>query len=134
MKRMTKHFLLLAPALLLSACAGFYQSQTSAPEGFKDILKFDDASLNTEISLQSVKQHQVGELLAVQVTVHNDTYLSHKYRYRLQWLDDNGFEVNAEGTGWLPVTLEGNQAYTIEGTAPSPTAHKFHVEFGDQQP
>jgi uncharacterized protein (TIGR02722 family) len=132
MKRMMKRFLLLAPTLLLGACAGLYQSQASTPEGFKDILKLDDPSLNTEISLQSVKQHQVGDLLAVQVTVHNDTYLSHKYRYRLQWLDDNGFEVNAEGKGWLPVTLEGNQAYTIEGTAPSATAHKFRLEFGDQ--
>jgi uncharacterized protein YcfL len=129
---MNTRLLLLLPALLLAGCNSLYQAQAGAPDEFKDTLKLDDPSLNTQISLHAVKQRRVGELLAVQMVVHNDTYLSHKYRYRLQWLDASGFEVAPDSKGWLPVTLEGNQDYTVEGTAPSAAAQKFRLEFGVQ--
>jgi len=129
---MNKRMLLLVPILLLGACSSYYQQLGRAPDNYKDTLKLDDPELNTQISLRSVQQHRAGELLAVQLVVHNDTYLSHKYRYRLEWLDASGLEIAPESTGWLPVTLEGNQDYTIEGTAPSAAARKFRLEFGAQ--
>jgi uncharacterized protein YcfL len=128
---MTKRLFVLLPALLLGACAGYYQHQSDDP---KDVLKLDDPRLNTEISVHTVQKRWAGSLLTVQVVVHNDSLIRHRYRYRLQWLDSSGVDVNPDGTGsgWQPLVLQGDEDYTIVGTAPSAAAKKFHVEFGDQ--
>ena len=129
---MIKRFLLLLPIVMLTACAGYYSHQSQSSVDYKDKLKVDNPALYTEISLRDVKQRRIGDILTVQLTVHNDSYISHSYRYRMEWIDANGFTLNANGTGWQPVTLEGNQDYLIDTTAPSPDAKNFRVVFAAQ--
>jgi uncharacterized protein YcfL len=129
---MLKRLMLLLPIVMLTACAGFYSHQDRSTADYKDKLQVDNPALYTQISLRDVKQRREGDILTVQLTVHHDSYITHSYRYRLEWVDASGFAMAADGTAWQPVTLTGNEEYVISGTAPSPAAQNFRVVFSAQ--
>jgi uncharacterized protein YcfL len=129
---MRMRFLLLLPIVMLSACAGYYSHQNQSDAANRDKLQVDNPALYTQISLRDVKQRRVGDLLTVQMTVHHESMVSHKYRYRLEWTDAGGFALANDATGWQPVTLAGNQDIVVEGTAPSAAAQNFRLVFAAQ--
>lgn len=126
---MKKSLMILLAGLSLAGCDSFYQSQQQAP---KDLLRLNNPSLNTAISVQTVQERHAGELLAVQVVLHNDSRLHQNLRYRFLWEDASGFNPTPDGAGWQPLSLEGNASATVTGTSPTATTNHYHLEIGDQ--
>lgn len=126
--------ILLLPLAFLVACSsGMVSEGQDAGHGqYKDKLEVDNPALYDKIDIHAVKMRRLGDMLNVQVTLHNESHYRGRYQYRFKWFDADGFEIASESTGWQPVELHGKQDYTVEGTAPTPAAQKFHIVFREQ--
>lgn len=66
--------------------------------------------------------------LNVQVQLANKGYGEVKFQYYFEWMDDAGFMLPKDTTGWTPQVVYGYARREIVGVAPSPAASRFRMQ------
>jgi uncharacterized protein YcfL len=122
---------------MLSGCAttsGYEASgKVVASEGQTSLDKsivVNNRGLASDIELVDMKSAFVGNLLKVQVSLKSKNRDSVPIQYRFDWLDAQGFEINAN-QAWKPFMLYGKETKSIQGVAPDQRAKEFKLKIRD---
>ena len=67
-------------------------------------------------------------MLNVQVQIANKGRGEVKFNYYFEWMDENGFMLPKDTTGWTPQVVYGYARREIVGVAPSPAASRFRMQ------
>lgn len=86
-----------------------------------------DNSLAKRLSLISVNEAQVGDLLQVQATFENVQVKPRTFAYQFQWVQQNGMTVTSPSPVWTPSHVEGGQTVSISAIAPNPNVVDFRI-------
>lgn len=81
--------------------------------------------LRGRIALDQARMRQVGALKQAEVVVVNSTQDLFQLEYRVDWQDDDDFQV--ESGAWRRFTLAGHERYAIQSTGGTPQASKINV-------
>lgn len=74
-----------------------------------------------------VKRNESG-MLEVQVDGFNQSYNTKRFRYRVEWLDENGGIIETKTSVWLPMSAMGKQPFSFKVVAPRPEAVNFRMD------
>jgi uncharacterized protein YcfL len=66
--------------------------------------------------------------LNVQVQLANKGHGDVKFQYYFEWMDESGFMLPKDTTGWTPQVVYGYARREIVGVAPSPAAANFRMQ------
>jgi len=97
---------------------------------FGKYLEVTDPELAKIVTVTHAEARFRGDLLQTTVTLRNMKKKPVSVTYKFMWFDKDGFEISNEGQAWLPLTLQGLEDKTIQGTAPNPTARTFKIKIG----
>tara|TARA_R100000027_G_scaffold67263_1_gene65303 strand:+ start:29848 stop:30264 length:417 start_codon:yes stop_codon:yes gene_type:complete len=86
-----------------------------------------DNNLAKRLSLVSVNEAQVGDLLQVQVTFQNVQVKPRTFAYQFQWVQQNGMVVTSPTPVWTPSHVEGGQTVSVSAVAPKPSVVDFRI-------
>ncbi len=87
-----------------------------------------DSSLAKSVALIGATRGKADDLLRIQVEVRNLTNSPQRYYYRVEWFDDQNFEVNSPLSTWQVRTLQGGESQRINGVAPNPRVTDVRVK------
>lgn len=86
-----------------------------------------DNNLAKRLSLVSVNEAQLGDLLQIQVTFRNMQVKPRSFGYQFQWIQQNGMVVTSPGPVWQMATVEGGQTIAVSAVAPKPSVVDFRL-------
>jgi uncharacterized protein YcfL len=93
-----------------------------------DIL-FVNSRLAHDLRISDVRKRTTDHgLLNPSVTAVSTYGGSLNFEYRFCWFDASGYEIGAETSSWKPVTLQKNEAKTVESVAPSGEVKEFRLK------
>lgn len=115
----------LRTALLATACA-----LAGAPHASAQTIasKLEIMGEPAMLQFTGLRMREQNGLLQVQAVVSNNDTKPQTAYYRVQWLDDAGFQVWDDET-WKPVMLHGAQKLTLQMVAPTTRARDFKIQF-----
>lgn len=99
---------------------------------FSKYLEVTDPKLTKIVTITHAEARFRGDLLQTSVTLRNVKKKPVSITYKFMWFDKDGFEISNEGQPWVPLTLQGIEDKTVQGTAPNPTAKTFKIKVGFQ--
>ncbi len=67
-------------------------------------------------------------LLQIFVSGHNRSPKTKRFRYRVEWLDADGFVIDTKTSVWLPMSALGKSPFQIKAVAPRPEAVNFRMD------
>jgi hypothetical protein len=67
-------------------------------------------------------------LLELHVTGFNRSYDTKRFRYRVEWLDENGLLIETKTSVWLPMSATGKSPFSFKVVAPRPKAVNFRMD------
>ncbi len=67
-------------------------------------------------------------LLEVYVNGFNKSVGTKRFRYRVEWLDENGQIIETKTSVWLPMSAMGKQPFSFKVVAPRPEAVNFRMD------
>ncbi|WP_043582480.1 YcfL family protein [Geminisphaera colitermitum] len=103
----------------------------SRPNYVSDQRVATDSTLARALRVVSVNQgFASGNLLQIQATIENLKSGERTYRYKLDWIDENG--MAAGGTGWRLLHLRGREISTVSAIATTPRVADFRLKFEAQ--
>jgi len=73
------------------------------------------------------KRNDAG-LLEVYVNGFNQSVGTKRFRYRVEWLDENGQIIETKTSVWLPMSAMGKQPFNFKVVAPKPEAVNFRMD------
>ena len=79
------------------------------------------------VNSATLKKNESG-MLEVQVNGFNQSYNTKKFRYRVEWLDENGGLIETKTSVWLPMSAMGKQPFSFKVVAPRPEAVDFRID------
>jgi hypothetical protein len=79
---------------------------------------------NPDVEIEEVRCTTTGDLMKIDVVVHNDESDVERLLYKFRWMDAEGMRA-ADEESWKPVLLYGNSRQTLTTVAPTPKARDF---------
>ena len=67
-------------------------------------------------------------LLEVHIRGHNKSYKTKRFRYRVEWIDENGLIIETKTSVWLPMSAMGNSPFSFKVVAPRQEAVNFRMD------
>jgi uncharacterized protein YcfL len=67
-------------------------------------------------------------LLEVHVNGSNQSYETRRFRYRVEWLDENGLVIETKTSVWTPASAMGKSPFTFKAVAPRAEAVNFRMD------
>ena len=134
MNRLLPIAALLAATTLAAGCTG---SKTRATTPMNTVENADKEGLPREVwidkiivsSILAEKVHVAsvyegwnGDLKRIQLNVQNDSGRSIHVKWRVDWYDEEGFEVDTPTASWRNITLSKGQRLSLKSSATSPRA------------
>jgi len=80
-----------------------------------------------EVTQVTMKRNDAG-LLELHVNGHNRSYDTKRFRYRVEWLDENGLLIQSKTSVWLPMSAMGKSPFSLKVVAPTPKATNFRMD------
>ena len=77
---------------------------------------------------QAVTRRNDAGLLELHVNGYNRSYQTRRFRYRLEWLDENGLLIQSKTSVWLPASAMGKSPFSLKAVAPTPKAVDFRMD------
>lgn len=128
MNNYLKIFFVCFFSIFVGACATSGVVGESNPEsGKSEIIEIQNKSLAKKVSIKDFKTRVVNDLLNVQAEIQNNFNSTQEFQYKFSWFDTTGFAVESGGDSWKTLVLHGQEAKTVQGLAPNPTARKFKI-------
>ena len=66
--------------------------------------------------------------LELYVNGHNRSFGTKRFRYRVEWLDEDGIMIETKTSVWLPMSAMGKSPFSIKAVAPRPQAVNFRMD------
>jgi uncharacterized protein YcfL len=105
-------------------------SPNATPSYVADKRVITDSTLAGSLRVLSVNQAMVsGDHLKIQIQVENMNSSTFSFRYRVEWVDQQGMLLSSPTDLWKPYTLQGRETSSISAVATSPKAVDFVVKF-----
>ncbi|MBP0597013.1 YcfL family protein [Herbaspirillum sp. LeCh32-8] len=116
---------LLRNTLLAAACA-----LAAAPPATAQTIasKLEIMGEPAMLQFTGLRMREQNGLIQVQAVVSNNDTKPQTAYYRVQWLDDAGFQV-WDDEAWKPLMLHGAQKLTLQMVAPTTKARDFKIQF-----
>lgn len=114
----------LRSTLLAAACACCVAPALSQTIASKLEIMGEPAMLQ----FTGLRMREQNGLIQVQAVVSNNDTKPQTAYYRVQWLDDAGFQV-WDDEAWKPLMLHGAQKLTLQMVAPTTRARDFKIQF-----
>lgn len=83
-----------------------------------------EGSMRPDVEVEEMRCTTSGDLLKVDVVIHNDESDVERLLYKFRWSDAEGMRA-AEEESWKPMLMYGNSRQTITTIAPTPKARDF---------
>ena len=77
---------------------------------------------------QAVTRRNDAGFLELYVNGHNKSFGTKRFRYRVEWLDEDGLMIETKTSVWLPFSAMGKSPFTIKAVAPRPQAVNFRMD------
>ena len=84
------------------------------------------------LQIESVQEGRAsGDLLRAGVRLHNRSLGAQELRYRFEWLDAGGFEIQGLAARWELLELRPQVSHSLDRVAPSPRAVGYRIHLFD---
>jgi len=80
-----------------------------------------------EIDNAVTKRDDAG-FLELYVNGHNRSYGTKRFRYRVEWLDENGLLIETKTSVWMPMSAMGKSPFSFKVVAPRAEAVNFRMD------
>jgi len=80
-----------------------------------------------EITEAVTRRNKAG-ILELYVNGHNRSYKTRRFKYRVEWLDENGLLIQTKTSVWLRMSAMGKSPFSFKVVAPSPKAVNFRMD------
>lgn len=80
-----------------------------------------------EITEAITKRNEAG-LLEVHINGYNRSYQTKRFRYKVEWLDDNGLLIQGGTSVWLPASAMGKSPFSLKAVASRSEAVDFRMD------
>ncbi|MHC4124057.1 MAG: DUF1425 domain-containing protein [Planctomycetota bacterium] len=80
-----------------------------------------------EITQAITRRNNTG-FLELNVNGYNRSYQTKRFRYRVEWLDENGLLIQSKTSVWLPMSAMGKSPFSLKVVAPTPKATNFRMD------
>ena len=66
--------------------------------------------------------------LELNINGHNRSFNTKRFRYKIEWLDENGLMVQTKTSTWLPASATGKASFSLKAVAPRVEAVDFRMD------
>jgi len=80
-----------------------------------------------EITEAVTRRNKAG-ILELYVNGHNRSYKTRRFKYRVEWLDENGLLIQTKTSVWLRTSAMGKSPFSFKVVAPTPKAVNFRMD------
>ena len=80
-----------------------------------------------EITQAVTKRNDAG-FLELHINGYNRSYQTRRFRYRVEWLDENGLLIQSKTSVWLPASAMGKSPFSLKAVASTPEAVNFRMD------
>ncbi len=80
-----------------------------------------------EVTQAVTKRNDAG-FLELHVSGYNRSYKTKRFRYRVEWLDENGLLIQTKTSVWLPASAMGKSPFSLKVVAPRAEAVNFRMD------
>ncbi len=124
----------LAASAIFSGCSTVNtierETPQSRPNYIRDRRLVFDGWLAESIAVTDLAQtHVSSNLLKIDMKVRNLHRHYKDYRYRVEWIGEDGMVIPSPIDGWKTIHLEGREETHVSATATSPKAVDFIIKF-----
>jgi uncharacterized protein YcfL len=103
----------------------------ATPSGDTQLSKYvivNNPKLARGIQIVDLQHSYAGDLLKAQVTMVSKYSKTLNIQYKFAWFNDQGIEINPDGSPWTPLLIYGNETKSVQGVAPNPSAKEFKIQ------
>lgn len=93
-----------------------------------------DRDLARDLEVEYLNQAFTGDLRTVQATVRNTTRRRIQFKYRYDWVDNDGMHIPSPAATWVIRSLEPGESASLTATAPTPQAADFRFQISEHKP
>lgn len=86
-----------------------------------------DPALHSGVRVRGLKAVDEGGQLFVQADIENLSGAAQRFRYKWQWLDARGIELDAISQAWTYRAIEPGDVMSVQGVSSSPRATDFRL-------
>lgn len=90
-----------------------------------------EGSKSPDVEIEEIRCTTTGDLMKIDVVVHNDESDVERLQYKFRWMDAEGMRA-ADEESWKPLLLYGNSRQTVTTVAPNAKARDFRFIFMGQ--
>ncbi len=90
-----------------------------------------EGSKSPDVEIEEIRCTTTGDLMKIDVVVHNDESDVERLQYKFRWMDAEGMRA-ADEESWKPLLLYGNSRQTVTTVAPNAKARDFKFIFMGQ--
>lgn len=133
-----KACLFLLSAVLLSSCKTVNTTERANPIAPRQMVDeqriITDRTLDFKARIVSVNQAAVGsgDLLKVQVELHNNGVHSKHFSYKFEWFDQYSMLIEMPAPIWIPKQIQGGETIALTAVAPNPRVKDFRIKFSEK--
>ena len=77
---------------------------------------------------QAIARRNNAGLLELQIRGYNRSVSTKRFRYRVEWLDENGFSIQNKTSTWLRASVASRSPFDLKIVAPRPEAVNFRMD------
>ena len=77
---------------------------------------------------QAITRRNESGFLELHINGHNRSYKVKRFRYRVEWLDENGLLIQTKTSVWLPASAMGKSPFSLKVVAPRQEAVNFRMD------
>jgi len=77
---------------------------------------------------QAIMRRNKGGFLELNINGFNNSQFTKKFRYRVEWLDENGLLIQSKTSVWLPGSAMGKSPFSLKAVAPRAEAINFRMD------
>lgn len=102
--------------------------ERSQPAIVDSRVDISDQSLNRAVQLIGLREAMRDDLRQIQADFRNSTRQRKHFKYRVEWLDEQGMIIRSPMSGWTDRTIMPKEVISITAIAPAPGAHDFRLK------
>ena len=127
--------MVLVSAMALTACgpgttANIVEGiSVSSPQEVPYSYTINNKKLAGKINVTRLNARDVDGIAQAQVTIVNLKKDTVRFEYRVQWFDEDGFEITSGVQPWKPDLVYGKMQKMIMATGTSPQAVRYRIAF-----
>ena len=108
------------------------ESKISSMEDLVKAKVAKEGSKSPDVEIEEIRCTTTGDLMKIDVVVHNDESDVERLQYKFRWMDAEGMRA-ADEESWKPLLLYGNSRQTVTTIAPNAKARDFKFIFMGQE-